>query len=400
MAPPFPVDINTTSLEKALFDGRLAFWYQPKVSYVTGRVAGAEALVRWVEPDGQVIPPYAFIPLAIESGLIRTMTLEMLPGLVGDTRMFQDLVPGLVMSFNLTGRDLETDAVSRTLETELRRHGLSPGNIQAELTETSVIDRNSPSAANVFALHDLGVELAMDDFGTGYSSISVLSQWPFSVVKVDQGLVREVKTSEKSATIVRTSLHMAHQLGMASVAEGVETRDMFDFLMNAGCSEAQGYYISRPLPVSQFLAFLKKDQRWSGLPTGLLHIAQIDHLEWRRKLIDYAVTVGMARSPEMCLIHDTRHLDHTHCRFGEWYYGRGRYFAGSNAFDAIEAPHQELHQIGERLVAAVQNGEHPDGIADLIRKLTAQSAEVQELLQRLEVESLVHRSLPGARWAS
>ncbi|OOZ37976.1 hypothetical protein BOW53_16840 [Solemya pervernicosa gill symbiont] len=111
---------------------------------------------------------------------------------------------------------------------------------------------------------EMGLALAMDDFGTGYSSIDLLSQWPFSVVKIDQGLIQRMITSEKSTTIVQASIRMVHQLGIKVVAEGIESGAVYDFLLNSGCTEAQGFWMGKPMEFSEFLTFLKVDQRWRG----------------------------------------------------------------------------------------------------------------------------------------
>ena len=378
-------------IKRGLENGELSYFYQPKISLLSGRVSGAEALVRWVRPDGEIIPPGDFIPLAIESGLIKQMTLSMFPDLVADLNIIQDTCPGLVLSFNLTARDLETADIVTAARAAFARFQLDPGLLQAELTESSVINSSGKARDHILELTGMGLGLAMDDFGTGYSSIEVLSQWPFSAVKIDQGLIRGMETSEKCTTIVRASIQMAHQLGIKTVAEGVESRQVFDFLLNAGCSEVQGFWLGRPMPLSDFLAYLKQDSRWSGIPTGLIHIAQLDHIHWRRGLIDHAIAQAFGKAGRNAIRGLQVELDPRRCQLGQWYYGQGQEFHGLPSFDALEEPHFELHRLGEALLAAVEEEQPPAVITSLIRRVTDQSGIVLSILQALEYESLMAR---------
>jgi hypothetical protein len=143
--------------------------------------------------------------------------------------------------------------------------------------------------SNIRALSDAGVGLAMDDYGIGYSSMDTLSQWPFTTIKLDQGIVERMLDSSKNATIVRSSIRLAHELGLEVVAEGVETLPQHDFLVEAGCRIAQGYLLSRPLPLDEFKAFCAHPSRCRGLPVGLVHMAIVDHVQWRREMASYAI---------------------------------------------------------------------------------------------------------------
>jgi EAL domain-containing protein (putative c-di-GMP-specific phosphodiesterase class I) len=135
----------------------------------------------------------------------------------------------------------------------------------------------------------MGVSLAMDDFGTGYFTLDVLSQWPFTVVKLHQGLISRLFSCEKSSIIVRTSIYMAHQLGIKVVAEGIENPAVYEFLLRGGCTEAQGYWMGRPMPLEALLVYLKSGRRWPASPVGLIHIAQLDHLQRRRNFMEQVI---------------------------------------------------------------------------------------------------------------
>ncbi|MCC7277727.1 MAG: EAL domain-containing protein [Chromatiaceae bacterium] len=381
--------IQLAAIKQALRNEEFVYYYQPKISLLTGKVSGAEALMRWVKPDGEVIPPDNFIPLAIESGLIKQMTLAMLPRLMADLSIIQDILPGLVMSFNLTAWNLESDEIVKAVRAAIAKFQLDPGLLQAELTESSVIHSSGKARDHILELTGMGLGLAMDDFGTGFSSIEVLSQWPFSAVKIDQGLIRRMETSDKCTTLVRSSIQMAHQLGIKTVAEGVESRPVFDFLLNAGCTEAQGFWLGRPMAFPDFLTYLKRDERWSSVPSGLIHIAQIDHIHWRRSLIDHAIAKAFGQEGGNAIKGLEVEMNPRLCRFGQWFQDQGRHFAGLPAFDALAVPHDELHRLGQELLLAVEQGQPSDRITHLIRLLTDQSGEILERLQALEYESLV-----------
>ena len=388
-APTSPITVQ--DILDALARDEFVYYYQPKVSLLTGKVCGAEALIRWVRPGAGLVMPGEFIPLAEASGAISKLSLAMFPALIADLVIMQDINPELMVSFNLTAQDFESDAMVNCLREAIASYQIEPRNLQAELTETSLIQSSGQVREHIQAVVDMGVSLAMDDYGTGYSSIDVLSQWPFSVVKIDQGLIRRMVTSEKSTTIVQASIRMAHQLGIKIVAEGIESAGVYDFLLNTGCTEAQGYWLGRPMPLAEFLVYLRLDQRWSGLPIGLVHMAQLDHIQWRRTLVDQAMAISFKDDGTEPVRVVEAEMNHRHCKLGLWYYGLGQEFKGYPAFDALDEPHRQLHVIGQELVAAMGQGASRERITELLRRLTRQSGVVLGLLQELENEALLER---------
>jgi len=376
-------------IEQALDNNEFIFHYQPKVSLLNGRANGAEALIRWIKPDGREIQPNDFIPLAEESGLIKQISIKMFPKLIADLVIIQDINPEMVMSFNLSGQDLESDAIVNCIRESIVNYKVKPELLQVELTETSVINSSGKAREHIQTLVDMGIGLAMDDYGTGYSSIDLLSQWPFSVVKIDQGLIQRMLTSDKSTTIVQASIRMIHQLGIKIVAEGIESADVYDFLLNAGCTEAQGFWLSHPMSLTQFLTFMKRDQRWSGIPIGLIHMAQLDHIQWRRSLVDQVMVKAFTETGENGVQWVEAELNHKKCKLGQWYYSNGKEYVGFPAFDALEKPHQELHELGRQLVEKISSDITRDEITKLLRQLTKKSGEVLALLQELESEALL-----------
>jgi len=383
------VAFSLAEIEAALANDQLVYYYQPKISLVTGKPSGAEALLRWIKPDGTLIPPSAFVPLAEESGLIKKIACAMFPKLVADLLIIHDINAELTISFNLTAQDFETPEITDLIRHAILSRQVDPLHLQIELTEASIIDSGKPVVReNLQTLVDMGVSLAMDDFGTGYSSIDTLSQWPFSVVKIDRGLINRMNDCPKCTSIVQSSIRMAHKLGISIVAEGIETSEIYDFLMQAGCTEAQGFWMEQPLPMAEFLSFISKDQRWSGLPIGLIHIAQLDHIHWRRMLIDQVINNSFDEQGDHSVKRFTAEMDHTKCKLGNWYYGHGQEFKGLSAFDKLEGPHRRLHQIGKEIVAAASRDAPHNEIAALLRALTKESSELLGLLQELENQAL------------
>jgi EAL domain-containing protein (putative c-di-GMP-specific phosphodiesterase class I) len=384
------VDLDN-ALQHALARNELVFHYQPKVSLLKGQVSGVEALLRWVRPDGEIIAPGDFLPEAEASGFIHVISLAMFDKLVADLAIIAGVNPQLVMSFNLTAQDFATDAIAHKIAMAISSGQVDRTHLQVELTETTLIDTSPAVRRNVQSVVDLGVSLAMDDFGTGYSTIDVLSQWPFSVVKIDQGLISRMQKDTKSVTIVRNSIHLAHQLGLKIIAEGVETEEVYDFLLKSGCSEVQGYLLGRPMPLDELLSFLRADNRWSGSPIGLIHMAQSDHLQWRRLLIDY--TIGKLYGSPNLAASNVCHIesDSHKCLLGQWYFGVGKAYKGMAAYDALEKPHREIHELGHEICCAIDDGAPCARIIALLRRLTEKSGEVIALLQELELEALLER---------
>ncbi len=202
----------------------MCFYYQPKVSFVTGRIVGAEALIRWIKPDGVIIPPADFLPQAEKSGLITSITAVMVNELVGDIEAICRVKADCQIAFNISALDLYSPYLVKMLRSFIGSRRIGPGNIQIEITETAFVDNTERIKVALQELVALGIEIAMDDFGTGYSSLDLLSRLPISTLKLDQGVVLRMTDDVKNTHIVRSSLYMARELSIKTVAEGVETK--------------------------------------------------------------------------------------------------------------------------------------------------------------------------------
>jgi diguanylate cyclase (GGDEF)-like protein len=252
-----------TELRHALGHGELRLYLQPKVRLSDGAVTGAEALVRWAHPQRGLVPPMDFIPFAEQTGFVRQITGWMLEEAAAAWRGLQ--LPGvpLRLSVNLSTRDLLDAELVLRLPALLARHGVPAGGLCLEITESAIMDDPARAEATLNRLAEMGFGLSIDDFGTGYSSLAYLKRLPVDELKIDKSFVLGMQTDEDDATIVRSTIDLAHNLGLKVVAEGVETADLYDRLAGLECDDAQGYHISRPLPAAEFGAWRR---RWLQAP--------------------------------------------------------------------------------------------------------------------------------------
>lgn len=245
-----------TDLRKAMERNELVLHYQPQVDTLTGAVVGAEALMRWQHPERGLIPPFKFIPLAEEMGLIGALGEW---GVEEACRQIVELQAlGLELpkvSVNVSALQFNPAFIGRVSEV-LTRTGLRPMRLQLELTEGIMLDDTEATIRALSHLKDLGVRLSIDDFGTGYSSLSYLSRFPLDELKIDRSFVIDFDKSENDASLVIAIIAMAKSMRLHLVAEGVETHEQYHFLRNHGASVIQGYLFSRPVPLNELKPLL------------------------------------------------------------------------------------------------------------------------------------------------
>ncbi len=238
--------ISLREIKSALENDEFIFYYQPKVSMITGKVCGAEALIRWLKPDGQIIPPSEFIPLAESSGFITDITKAMFQKLIADIATFDDTMDDLVISMNASTKDFRDSGFDNLIHDAIEAKKVDPNMVEIELTESAILDDCDIINGAVKALVNMGIPLVMDDFGTGYSSIDILSLFPFSTIKLDRGVISRMELSDRNRTIVEASIRMGHQLQLEVIAEGIENETVYRCLQSSGCAVGQGYWISPP----------------------------------------------------------------------------------------------------------------------------------------------------------
>jgi diguanylate cyclase (GGDEF)-like protein len=240
-------------LRKALRARQFELFYQPVVDLHAGAVAGFEALLRWRHPERGLVSPASFIPLAEEIGLIVQIGEWVLREACATAASW----PGDIrVAVNLSAAQFKSPDLVATVSEALRDAGLPPDRLELEITETVMLQDTDATMATLHQLRALRAGIAMDDFGTGYSSLSYLRRFPFDRIKIDQSFVRELSSKRDCGAIVRAVAALSRELGMATTAEGVETREQLALLTSAGCTEVQGYLFSPAVPSGEVAGLL------------------------------------------------------------------------------------------------------------------------------------------------
>ncbi|KQY90447.1 bifunctional diguanylate cyclase/phosphodiesterase [Pelomonas sp. Root1444] len=244
-----------TELRHAVEKEELRLFLQPKVDLQRGRVIGAEALVRWQHPRRGLVPPMQFIPFAEQTGFIRMLSAWVLSGAAKFAREALDAGLSLRLSVNLSTRDLMDQDLPAKIEALLAPREVPPAALCLEITESAIMDDPERALSTLEQLHAMGLKLSIDDFGTGYSSLAYLKRLPVDELKIDKSFVMAMERDLDDARIVRSTIELAHNLGLSVVAEGLETAKAWAMLARLGCDEGQGYFICKPMPQEQFIAW-------------------------------------------------------------------------------------------------------------------------------------------------
>ncbi len=244
------------NLRKALQRQEMVVYYQPQVDMDSGRIIGSEALLRWMHPEHGLISPNDFIPLAEETGVIEEIGAWALEQACRQTVLWQQNHPELKIAVNLSARQFRNENLVGDIEQILDKSGLAAKHLELELTESLLMEDVDAAIDLMNRLTTLGITLAIDDFGTGYSSLSHLNRFPIDKLKIDRSFVTTM--SQDTSGIARTIITLGRTLDLSIIAEGVETNDQRRLLLQLGCSQAQGYYFSRPVHANSFSEMLKK----------------------------------------------------------------------------------------------------------------------------------------------
>jgi diguanylate cyclase (GGDEF)-like protein len=241
-----------SELRQAVIEGQLRLYLQPKLALDSGAVVGAEALVRWQHPQRGLVPPMLFIPFAEQTGFIRTLTLWVFEEAARHWQMLRSEGIKIRLSVNLSTRDLLDPELPQKFEALLVKHRVPAEAFCLEITESSIMDDPQRAQATLDRLSTLGFKLAIDDFGTGYSSLAYLKRLPVDELKIDKSFVMNMETDADDAAIVRSTIDLAHNLGLSVVAEGVENATVWNMLRELNCDQAQGFHMGRPMVASEF----------------------------------------------------------------------------------------------------------------------------------------------------
>lgn len=238
-----------SELGRAIRENQLCLYYQPKILLDEKHCYGFEALIRWVHPELGFVPPADFIPMAELTTLIHQLTAWVLEKAIEQCRIWQDQGMSLSIAVNLSARNLMDDNIPKLVERLLIKYQLPAARLELEITESSIMTDPTRALRNLEALHTLGVHLAIDDFGTGYSSLAYLKRLPVQTLKIDSSFVLTMLDDLQDELIVNSTIHLAHNLGLTVVAEGVENEALLNRLNEMGCDEAQGFFIGKPMSV-------------------------------------------------------------------------------------------------------------------------------------------------------
>ncbi len=260
--------LNTHSVQRLEFESNLSnalnnrefvLYYQPKVDLATGRITGLEALIRWISPQLGFVSPGDFISIAEETGLIVPLGRWVAQTACVQNRAWQKGgLPQVRIAINISARQMADKGLVQFISETVRNTGLTVDSLELEITESAVMSNQEHAEKVLNELKSLGFHLTMDDFGTGYSSLAYLKRFPFDSVKIDQSFVRGIPESRDDGAIVEAIIAMARSLQLKVVAEGVETKEQFDFLRKLGCDQIQGYYFSKPIPSNEVVKLLYK----------------------------------------------------------------------------------------------------------------------------------------------
>ncbi|MGV6818576.1 MAG: GGDEF/EAL domain-containing response regulator [Thiotrichales bacterium] len=239
-------------LHRALENNELLLHYQPKVSLETGKIAGVEALLRWQDPEKGMVPPFEFIPLAEETGLIKPIGAWVLKEACEQLHRWNQLgIDYLTMNVNVSAKQFEEPGFIDAVQKTLFDNQLSPTHLTLELTESMIMENIDRNVSMMERLRAMGIKISIDDFGTGYSSLSYLSKLPADELKIDRSFVMNLPSRPDQLALVTAILYLSRKFGLTTVAEGVENRAELALLRAKHCTQFQGFYFSKPLPADE-----------------------------------------------------------------------------------------------------------------------------------------------------
>ena len=373
---------------QALRHGEMRLYYQPKVNMRSGQVIGFEALLRWQHPELGLVGPLEFLPQVEHTDLIVEIGLWALQEALRQLAEWEKAGLRTRVSVNLAARHFQTADLPHQLRDLFELFPtVSPGSLELEILESAALEDIQSVRAIMVDCQTLGVEFALDDFGTGYSSLAYLKRLPANTLKIDQTFVRDMLEDPDDLALIEGVVSLARIFKLDVIAEGVETVEHGVMLMRLGCDAAQGYGIARPMPAADVPAWIEQfrpdpawlrwaDMRWELADFPLL-VAQQDHLQWVKQ-------VTTAVSGSMLALSNMELKDHHHCRFGSWFYGKGRERYGHlPVFADLEPIHTHVHEVGSEILRLRDAGDVFAAEA-LCRKLLKLKDQVLDKLAQMQ----------------
>ncbi len=373
---------SLTRIRRALSEREFVLYYQPKVNMRTGRVIGAEALIRWQHPERGLLPPALFLPVIEDHPLAIQVGEWVIDAALSQMASWRGVGVDLPVSVNVSAHQLQqADFVERLREILAAHPELRPGDLELEVLETSALEDLSRVSTVIEECRAIGVSFALDDFGTGYSSLTYLKRLPVAQLKIDQSFVRDMLGDPEDLAILDGVVGLAAAFRRQVIAEGVETVEHGVMLLQLGCDLAQGYGIARPMPAQQlpdWVATWRPDPAWAGLSSVSrddlpLLFAGVEHRAWIA-----AIENRLRGEPE------TPPLDPHQCRLGRWLDVEGRARYGDHpAYLDLEPLHQRVHALAAELLDLQARGRRHEALARLRELHGLRDA----LLQRLQTLS-------------
>lgn len=252
-------------LDQAVASHELLVYYQPKLDLRSGTIVSAEALVRWAHPQRGFVPPDMFIPMAEQTDRIAPLTLYVLSRVLADLSRLRENGQNLSVAVNISAKLLALPSFTAQVEAMVAGSPLPPSALVFEVTESAAMSNPDLAIAALARFRLLGIAVSMDDYGTGQSTLTYLRQLPLNELKIDRSFVQHAHRNRNDGLLVKSTIELAHELNLKVVAEGVESQECLNFLRSIGCDLIQGYYVSRPLPFSEFVSFVREtEHRGSG----------------------------------------------------------------------------------------------------------------------------------------
>jgi diguanylate cyclase (GGDEF)-like protein/PAS domain S-box-containing protein len=380
-------------IQDALDYHEIVVHYQPKVDMRAGRVAGAEALVRWQHPERGLLLPGEFLPLVEDHEVVVRLGEWVIETALEQMERWRADGLTIPVSVNVSGRQLQSAGFVQRLSEALGRHPTVAHQLELEVLETTALEDMVKVSRIIEECAALGVPFSLDDFGTGYSSLTYLKRLPVTTIKIDQSFVSEILSDPNNLVIVQGVISLTNAFQRRAIAEGVETAEHGRLLMQLDCDLAQGFGIARAMPGTEMAAWTRSWRpapqwqeiaglRWDQADYPML-IAEVEHRNWVAQ-VTYAAKQGQP-------VPHRRVGDLHFCRFGRWYDGPGAERYGSlTAFQQIAQAHQRVHELAEDIDGHMRDG-RPDVARAMISRLVEQEERVLVLLRRLQFEVAARR---------
>jgi diguanylate cyclase len=245
-----------SELKNAIANHQLMMYVQPKIDIATGKLTSLEALVRWKHPDKGFIFPDQFIPFAEQTGYVQLISQWMLNEAARYSQIWNAMSLHYPVAVNISTRDLIDQELPKKINDIFEKYNINHNSISLEITESSIMDDPVRALATLDKLSSMNIKLSIDDFGTGYSSLAYLKRLPVNELKIDKSFILKMELDGNDMKIVQSTIDLGHNLGLKVVAEGIENNVVWNLLRKMGCDSGQGYYMSRPMPASEFVAWI------------------------------------------------------------------------------------------------------------------------------------------------